>query len=212
MLSPVRSTCLPQCTCRASAAWRSFSAMRSAGSGGQFSRRTPNSSPPRRARVFVSRRLCSSRRLTSHSISSPAGWPQVSLMSLNWSRSMYSRAAGRSLCWPWLSRRCRRRSNSTRFSSPVRPSWLACQESWSRYCCSRETSLSTITAPAGRSPPPLMAEPMSLTGTMLRSWRRSHRVCSSRNCRPDSRWVSRLSAVWVVSMLLKCRPLARCRP
>ncbi len=67
--------------------WRSDSAIVMARSIGQPQSSTPNSSPPRRASVSESRMPFCSRPVTWRSSSSPATWPQVSLTTLNWSRS-----------------------------------------------------------------------------------------------------------------------------
>ena len=55
---------------------------------------TANSSPPRRATVSVSRTACCSRREITRRTSSPALWPNVSLMPLKESRSRTSSAGG----------------------------------------------------------------------------------------------------------------------
>ncbi|MCY1422637.1 hypothetical protein D9M71_383270 [compost metagenome] len=76
-----------QTKCRFCTVWRKPSLIFSATSAGQFSSRMPNSSPPRRARVSPSRRLDCNKVQMCRSNSSPAACPQVSLTSLNWSRS-----------------------------------------------------------------------------------------------------------------------------
>ncbi len=53
-----------------------------------------NSSPPKRHKISVLRTCWLSRRDISRSISSPFWWPKVSLITLKWSRSMYTSA-----CW-----------------------------------------------------------------------------------------------------------------
>ncbi|MOA22200.1 hypothetical protein D3C78_1427450 [compost metagenome] len=111
----------------------------------------PNSSPPSRARVSSSRRQRCRAVQSWRSSSSPAACPQVSLTSLNWSRSRYISACRSSCCAERCSARSRRSSNSWRLVSPVRASWEACQDSLSMYWCSRVTSWSTSTAPAMRA-------------------------------------------------------------
>ena len=54
-------------------------------------RKTPNSSPPRRETTSPSRTCSTTSAAMRRSSSSPARWPQVSLTTLNWSRSMYRR-------------------------------------------------------------------------------------------------------------------------
>ena len=132
--------CPLQVKCRSWTVLRRWSAISTAFSAGQFSSRMPNSSPPSRASVSPSRKPCCSRVQTWRSSSSPAAWPQVSLTSLNWSRSRNIRA-----CRPLLrSRRssaiCRRYSNSRRLVSPVNASWVACQDRRAMYWRSRVMS------------------------------------------------------------------------
>ena len=74
---------------------RSRSASASASSRAASGSRTANSSPPSRASRSPVRRAARSRGPTWRSRSSPAGWPRLSLTSLNPSRSSSRSAAGR---------------------------------------------------------------------------------------------------------------------
>src|ERR1700681_4589979 len=92
MLAPTDSVLVPHTKRKSRIAWRAPSAMRVACSSVQPSSNTPNSSPPRRAMVSEARTRVCSTPVTSRSSRSPAWCPQVSLTTLNWSRSMYSSA------------------------------------------------------------------------------------------------------------------------
>ena len=87
MLAPRRKVRSSQVNLKLRTASRSNSAVRMASSNEQLSSRMPNSSPPRRANVSRQRTLDLSSAPTWPSNASPALWPHVSLMILNWSRS-----------------------------------------------------------------------------------------------------------------------------
>ena len=94
------------------------------------SRSSANSSPPSRAAVSPARMHPRMRRATSTRTSSPATWPNVSLIALKSSRSRRSTEHGRRSrwlrAWAWATRSDR----SARFASLVRGSWKAWCVSW----------------------------------------------------------------------------------
>ena len=84
-----------------------------------------NSSPPIRAMVSVSRTSPRSRSATIFSSLSPAGWPNVSLTALNWSRSRWWTATISSPLDARSSACSSRSFSSTRLARSVSASWCA---------------------------------------------------------------------------------------
>src|SRR5471030_2258844 len=127
---------------------RRLSAMCSARSCGQCGSSTPSSSPPRRARMSLSRICAGSSLASSCSSRSPALWPQVSLTTLNWSRSRYSSAWTWPSCLALCSAAAMAVSNSRRLIRPVSASCVAFHDSCLLSLRSWLTSRNTTTVPS----------------------------------------------------------------
>ena len=134
---------------------------------------TTNSSPPSRATVWLAGTAPRSRRPTCTSRASPTGCPWLSLMSLNRSRSMSSRA----VTAPGASGRdvVSSRSTTTRLARPVRPSVWAIRSSWRtwrrRSVSSRQWAMANSGTPSWSSTTAVVTHAWTTVPSRRRYWR-----------------------------------------
>ena len=121
-------------------------ATRAASPSGASTRKITNSSPPMRETWAPSVNISERRSPMTRSTSSPAAWPNESLISLKRSRSMKSRSTEAAA--PSSMRRFRRSSSSRRLMRPVSSSCVAWRDKRSEIARASVTSRTSTMTPS----------------------------------------------------------------